>query len=202
MRGPASWRSTTSANEISGISVRLLVTQGKIADRTVLTVRTMSGDCSFLPAEALDGEPIDIPDFGAFVTNEKNPMELAEYRRLNSRKSRIIAAVAKLPEQTLSGAYNHIRVQRVPLTFVGVDSNNQEFGIAPDGHVVVGNNDPSYGRPIVANFAVYCDSSEALTLFEDPAMKFDELFPAGEEHHQELEDGWLPIVKTSRAQPR
>ncbi len=197
LQGPFSWQSRTSAKNSGGISVKLLCTDSDITDRTVLTVRTKSGDFSFLPAEALDGEPIDIPDFGTFVRGGKVPIERAEYRRRNSGKSRIIDAVAKLPEQTLGNAYDHIRALRVPLSFVGVDSNNQKFGIAPDGHIVVGNNDPSYGRPIVTNFAVYCDSAEASTLFEEPAAKLDDLFKEGEEHHQGLEEGWLPIVKTA-----
>jgi hypothetical protein len=197
LSGPLGWRSSLSDKEMGGITVKLLGTSGESTDRTVLTLRTKSGDFSFLPAEALDGEPIDIPDFGAFVRSEKTPIERAEYRRRNSGKLRIVDAVAKLPEQTMAGAYGHMHVERVPLSFVGVDSNNHKFGIAPDGHIVVGNNDPSYGRPMVTNFAVYCDSTEASALMEEPAVQLDDLFKEGEEHHQGLEDGWLPIVTTS-----
>jgi hypothetical protein len=197
LQGPISWLSRTSDKDRGGISVKLLCTDSDITDRTVLTVRTKSGDFSFLPAEALDGEPIDIPDFGAFVRGDKIQMDWAQYRRRNSGKSRIVDAVTKLPEQTLTSAYDRIRAERVPLSFVGVDSNNQKFGIAPDGHIVVGNNDSSHGRPIITNFAVYCDSTEASVLFEEPVAKLEDLFKEGEEHQQGLEEGWLPIIKTS-----
>ena len=197
MEGPVSWLSRTTGRDIGGISVKLLFTEGEIVDRTVLTVRTKSGSFSFLPAEALEGDPIDIPDFGAFIRNDEVLVERAEYRRRNSGKSRIIDAVAKLPEQTLANAHEHIRVPRVPLCFVGVDSNNQKFGIAPDGHLVIGSNDPSHGRPIAPSFAFYCESAEASTFFQEPLFKPGDLFKQVEEKHQELEEGWLPIVTTS-----
>ena len=197
LQGPFGWLSTTGDQERGGVSVKLLGTCGEVTDRTVLTVRSSSGDFSFLPSEAWDGEPIDIPDFGAFVRNDKLAVEQSEYRRRNSGRSRIVDAVAKLPEQTLAGAFEHIHAQRVSLTFIGVDANNQKFGIAPDGHVVVGNNDPSFGRAIVPNFAVYFDSRESPAGSVEPSGGFDDAFAASVEHRQALEDGWLPIVKTT-----
>ena len=79
---------------------------------------------------------------------------------------------------------------------MGVDSNSQKFGVAPDGHLVVGNNDPSYGQQIVPKFAMYFASTEASTLFQQPPRDLANLFGGESEKSQELEEGWLPIVVT------
>ena len=58
---------------------------------------------------------------------------------------------------------------------------------------MVGSNDPSHGLPMTAKFAVYFGSTdESATSSETP----DRLFSAATEKHQELEEGWLPIITT------
>jgi hypothetical protein len=165
-------------------------------DRTIATVRTKAFDFSFLPGEAIEDQPLDIPDYGVYIRNNALNLDRDAYRERNAKKSRIIDAVRNHPEQTLANAYQAIRARRVTLSFVGVDSNSQKFGIAPDGHLVVGNNDPSYGQQIVPKFAVHFASTEASTLFQEPTVEPEKLFSREGEKPQELEEGWLPIVVT------
>jgi hypothetical protein len=193
LRGPLSWSSTAGGGKAGGIVAKVLYTSGLAVDRTSLTLRTKAGTFSFLPAEAIEDQPIDIPDFGFYIRKGGSNQDRASYLRQNAGRSRIMDAVSKHPEQALEGAYEHIRPKRVTLSFIGVDSNNQKFGIAPDGHLVVGSNDPSHGLPMTAKFAVYFDSTdESATPAETP----DALFSTATEKHQELEEGWLPIITT------
>lgn len=191
-----SWTSTAGNGKLSGVTAKVLYTSGMDVDRTIVTARTKAFDFSFLPGEALEDQPIDAPDFGVFIRNNTLDLHRDSYRRSKRGNFRIIDAVRNHPEQTLKGARRGIRVKRVTLSFVGVDSNSQKFGIAPDGHWVIGNNDPSCGQQIHPKFAVYFASAEALTLFQAPNADFLS-FPADEEEkHQELEEGWLPILLT------
>jgi hypothetical protein len=190
------WTSTAGSGKIAGIMAKVLYTSGADVDRTIATVRTRAFDFSFLPGEAIESQPIDIPEYGVYVRNADLNLDRDACRKSNSGKSRIIDAVRNHSEQTLANAYQSIRVMRVTLSFVGVDSNSQKFGIAPDGHMVVANNDPSCGQPVYAKFAVHFASEEAPTLFQDPAIEPEKLFFHEEEKHQELEEGWLPIVVT------
>jgi hypothetical protein len=193
LSGPLSWSSTAGRGKVGGIIAKVLYTSGLAVDRTCLTLRTKAGTFTFLPAEAIEDQPIDIPDFGFYIRKVGSNQDRAAYLRQNASRSRIIDAVAKHPEQTLAGAYEHLRPRRVNLSFIGVDSNNQKFGIAPDGHLVVGSNDPSHGMPMTAQFAVYFGSAEeSATSTESP----DALFSAAAEKQQELEAGWLPILTT------
>ncbi len=194
-QGPFAWTSTAGKGKTAGILAKLLYTSGMDVDRTIITLRTRAGDFSFLPGEALEYQPIDIPDFGVYIRNNTLDLDHAAYRQKCSKTSRIIDAVAKHPEQTLANALQNIRAKRVTLSFVSVDSNSQKFGVAPDGHLVVGNNDPSYGREIVPKYALYFASAESSKLFQDPARAGD-LFGAEDEKLQNLEEGWLPILAT------
>ena len=164
-------------------------------DRTIATVRTKAFDFSFLPGEVFEVQPIDMPDFGVYIRDNSLSLDRAAYRQRNANRSRIIDAVAKHSEQTLEDAHQAIRARRVTLSFVGVDSNSQKFGVAPDGHLVIGNNDPSRGRQIVPKFALYFASTEASTMFQEPASAGD-FFASESEKPQHLEEGWLPIVIT------
>ena len=94
-----------------------------------------------------------------------------------------------------------IQAQRVTLSFVGAAANSQKFGIAPDGHVVVGNGDPMDGDPIVPNFAVYFDTAD------QPFLSPASVFADGENTHrwvvprkQCLGEGWLPMIETRWSQ--
>ncbi len=192
-----SWISRAGAGKISGIVAKVLYTSGEPQDRSILTLRTKACEVSFLPGEAIEQEPIDIPDCGVYVRSTTLNLSRAAYRRLNRGKQRIIDAVAGHPEQTLENAYQHIRAKRVTLSFVGVDSNCHKFGIAPDGHLVVGYNDPSFGHPMVPKYAVYFDTTDQWPLFEKPINEFSGLFVQEKMKDQTLEDGWLPIIGTT-----
>ena len=194
-QGPFAWTSTAGKGKTAGIVAKVLYTSGMDVDRTIATLRTKAGDFSFLPGEALEYQPIDIPDFGVYIRNNSLELDRSAYRQKQAKTSRIIDAVAKHPEQTLENARQAIRAKRVTLSFVGVDSNSQKFGVAPDGHLVIGNNDPSYGREIVPKFALYFASTEASKLFQEPARAGDS-FSTEDEKSQSLEEGWLPIVAT------
>lgn len=194
-RGPFAWTSTAGKGKTAGIVAKVLYTSGMDVDRTIATVRTKAFDFSFLPGEVFEYQPIDIPDFGVYIRNNSLTLDRTAYRQKNAKTFRIIDAVAKHPEQTLENAYQAIRAKRVTLSFVGVDSNSQKFGVAPDGHLVIGNNDPSYGQQIVPKFALYFASAEASKLFQGPTRAGD-FFAAESEKLQNLEEGWLPIVAT------
>jgi hypothetical protein len=194
-RGPMAWTSTAGKGRTAGIVARVLYTSGMDVDRTIVTVRTKAFDFSFLPGEVVEYQPIDIPDFGVYIRNNSLQLDRTAYRQKNAKTSRIIDAVAKHPEQTLENAHQVIRAKRVTLSFVGVDSNSQKFGVAPDGHLVIGNNDPSYGQQIAPKFAIYFASTEATRLFQEPASAGD-FFATENEKSQNLEEGWLPIVAT------
>jgi hypothetical protein len=194
-QGPLAWTSTAGKGKTAGIIAKVLYTSGMDVDRTIATLRTKAFDFSFLPGEALEYQPIDIPDFGVYIRNNSLNLDRPTYRQRNAKTSRIIDAVAKHPEQTLENAYQAIRAKRVTLSFVGVDSNSQKFGVAPDGHVVIGNNDPSFGQQIVPKFAIYFASTEASRLFQEPTRAGDP-FVGESVKSQELEEGWLPIVVT------
>jgi hypothetical protein len=185
-----------------GVIAKVLYTWGMDVDRSIITLRTKAGGVSFLPGMAINDGPIDIPDFGIYVCNNAAKVVRSEYLAANRGRTRIIDAVAKHPEQTLENAFSNIQARRVTLSFLGVDSNNQKFGIAPDGHVVVGYNDPSFGQPMRAQFAVYFETTEEPLLFQSasPSLPQAENVAFAESKHQSLEDGWLPILTTNWSQ--
>jgi hypothetical protein len=189
------WTSRAGGGKTAGIVAKVLYTSGMDVDRTIATLRTKAFDISFLPGEALEYQPIDVPDFGVYIRNYSLDLDRTAYRQRHAKTFRIIEAAAKHPEQTIENAHQAIRAKRVTLSFVGVDSNSQKFGIAPDGHLVVGNNDPSYGRQIAPKFAMYFASTEETTMFQAPTSA-EELFVKEDEKRQELEAGWLPILVT------
>lgn len=199
IRDSYGWNSAQGSQ--AGLAISLLYTSGLDVDRSVLTLRTPTGGVSLLPAEAIAEGAIDIPDFGLYVRRADFQADWKSYHAMNRGKLRIIDAVQELPEQTYDGAYSHIKARRVTLTFVGAEASNQKFGIAPDGHFVIGNNDPLAGDPIEPSFAIYFDSAEQPFFFEQPPP------PTGiyQKHasdvpvvpkEQSLEDGWLPVVMT------
>jgi hypothetical protein len=202
LQGAASWISQAGGGKVAGLTAKVLYTSGMDVDRSIITLRTKSGDVSFLPGAAIHEEPIDISDFGIYVCNSAAKKTRAEYLASNQGRTRIIDAVARHPEQTIEEAYHNIQTRRVTLSFVGVDSNSQKFGVAPDGHIVVGYGDPSFGKPITAKFAVYFETTEEPLLFQSPAINLPlaENSPFLESKHQSLEDGWLPIVTTTWSQ--
>jgi hypothetical protein len=172
---------------------KVLYTSGIAADRTIATVRTQACDFSFLPVEALEYEPIDIPDFGVYIRNQSLSLDREAYRQRHARATRIIDAVARHPEQTIENAFQNIQANRVTLSFVGVDSNSQKFGIAPDGHWVIGNNDPSGGQQMIPRFAMYFASTEESVMLQE-TVKPEDLFTHEDEKRQGLEEGWMPIL--------
>jgi hypothetical protein len=191
--GPFGWTSVAGNGRTAGVVAEVLYTSGMDVDRTIVTVRTQAFDFSFLPGEAMEYEPIDIPDFGVYIRNHSLSLERDDHRQRHAKASRITAAVARYPEQTIENAYRAIRARRVTLSFLGMDSNNQKFGIAPDGHWVIGNNDPSYGHQMIPRHAMYFASTEESTMFQEPVNPED-LFVKEEEKRQELEEGWMPIL--------
>lgn len=200
LQGTHGW--TSDPGQKSGVTVSLLYTWGMDVDRSILTVRSESGTCSFLAGEAVEDQPIDVVDYGIYVRNSSSEVDVAAYRARNSGRFRIIEAVAHEQEQTLENAYAHIKSRRVTLSFVGAEANNQKFGIAPDGHVVLGSGDPLSGNPMMPSFAVYFDTAEQPFLFETPASP-QGVFASEEKStlwvvpkQQVLKDGWLPVVTT------
>ena len=202
--GSNRWKSRMA--ERSGVNLSLLFASGLDVDRSILTIRSQGGDCSFLPGEVVESEPIDIVDYGIYVRNSNSNVDQAAYRSRNQGKSRIIDAVAREPEQTMENAYSHVQARRVTLSFVGAEANNQKFGIAPDGHVVVGNSDPLAGDPITPSFAVHFDTAEQPFLFQTPPPPSD-AFVSEEKaiswvapKQQRLKEGWLPLLETQWSQ--
>ena len=190
----------------SGVAVRLLYTWGMDVDRSVLTVRSQNSVCSFLPGEAVEGEPIDIVDHGIYVRKSRSDLDVGAYRERNRGRLRIIDAVAREQEQTIENAYAHIQSRRVTLSFVGSPANNQKFGIAPDGHLVVASGDPLSGNPMTPKFAVYFDTAEQPFQFEPPSPP-QNLFANDDRSTrwvdpktQHLKDGWLPVLTTHWSQ--
>jgi len=196
LHGALDWSSSASNGNVSGIVASMLYTWGMDVDRTILTVRSPGADYSFLPGEILADQPIYLPDFGVYLRNNSVNLDLAEFKKRGATRSRVCDAVARLPEQTLENASRVIRARRVELSFVGVDSNNQKFGVAPDGHLIVGAGTPSRGNPMNAIFGVFFDSAGAPTLFEKTPGSKKHLFQTVDPKHQELEEGWLPIITT------
>ena len=192
-QGPLAWTSAAGNGKTSGVVAKVLYTSGLDVDRTIATVRTQAFDFSFLPGEALEHEPIDIQDFGVYIREPSLSLDRDAYRQKHAKTTRIIDAVAEQPEQTIENAYRAIHARRVTLSFLGMDSNNQKFGIAPDGHWVIGSNDPRNGQQMIPVFAMYFASAEESTLFQEPAKPGD-LFLKEEEKRQELEEGWMPIL--------
>lgn len=191
-----SWTSTAGNGTIAGIDVNVLYAWGMDVDRSILTLRTQGCDLSFLPGEVLEEEPIDAPDFGVYIRESSLSLDRAGYRQKNAGKLRIIDAVDRHTEQSSEDAFHQIQARRVALSFVGVDSNNHKFGIAPHGHLVVGNNDPQNGHPMTPKFAVYFDTTEQPSLFQNPTKGPENLFQEGEPKRQRLLEGWLPIIIT------
>jgi hypothetical protein len=204
MDGPNGWKSEQGKR--SGLDISVLYASGMDVDRSILTIRSEGGGCSFLPGESVEGEPIDIVDYGIYVRNSKSPFDQAAYRSRNQDRTRVIDAVARENEQTIENAYSRIKARRVTLSFVGAEANNQKFGIAPDGHVVVGNSDPLAGDPITPSFAVYFDTAEQPFLFQAPPTpsnvfaKADGASPWVIQKEQRLTDGWLPMIETRWSQ--
>jgi len=62
-QGPFAWTSTAGKRRTAGIVAKVLYTSGMDVDRTIVTLRTKAGDFSFLPGEALEYQPVDIPVF-------------------------------------------------------------------------------------------------------------------------------------------
>jgi hypothetical protein len=189
-----------------GVTASLLYASGLDVDRTIVTIRSRGRDCSFLPGEAIEASPIDIADYGIYVRSTKSDLDCQAYRARNRGHLRVTAATARHEEQTIEDAYANIHARRVQLSFVGAEANSQKFGIAPDGHVVVGNNDPLSGDPVVPSFALYFETAEQPLLFQDtPQPKA--VFPVADKNSpwvvpksQSLEGDWLPIVVTKWSQ--
>jgi hypothetical protein len=204
MRGADAWTARAGGGTVARLAARLLYSSGMDVDRSILTLRTEAGDVSFLPGLAMEGQPIEIPDFGIFVCSQEAPLERRVFLEQNHGSRRIIQEVADHPEQSLEQAYARIHARRVTLSFVGVDANNHKFGIAPDGHVVVGTHDPSAGQVMAPAFAVYFDTTEEPHWFQPPTENLppeaaERAAPAGPKE-QRLEEGWLPILTTSWSQ--
>jgi hypothetical protein len=200
LQGASGW--VSDERQKSGLIVSLLYTWGMDVDRSILTVRSKTATCSFLPGEALESDPIDIVDCGLYIRSGNSATDVTEYRHLNSNRSRTIDLVSREPEQTIDNAYAHIKARRVTLSFVGAEANSHKFGIAPDGHVVVGSGDPLAGNPITPTFAVYFDTAETPSLFQPPSEP-QHLFVSSKElsdwvlpKQQRLKDGSLPVITT------
>jgi len=103
-QGPYAWTSAAGKGKTAGIIAKVLYTSGMDVDRTIATVRTKAFDFSFLPGEALEDQPIDIPDYGVYIRNHALSLDRDAYRQRNANKSRIIDAVRNHPEQTLANA--------------------------------------------------------------------------------------------------
>jgi hypothetical protein len=191
----SNWTSNSNPKSPSGLIAKFLYTSGMDVDRTIATIRGPAFDFSFLPGEAIEHRPIDVADFGVYIRSNSLNLDRASYREKYGKSPRIIDAVTEDPEQTIEKAYQSIQSKRVTLSFVGIDSNSQKFGIAPDGHVVVANNDPSHGKQISAKFAIHFASTEESTLFQEPSTA-EGLFTQEEEKLQQLEEGWLPLLTT------
>ena len=194
--GVYGWKASAGdGGGVAAIEVQLLYASGLDVDRTILTLRTKRGDFSFVAREALEEQPIDIPGFGVFVRNAALNTDRSEYRGRHAGQLRVIEAVEKQPEQTLEQAYDHIDADRV-VAFVGVDSNVHKFGIAPDGHVLVGYGNASFGRVIEPKFSIYFDSVELSTVFSQELPPHISIFRESHNKEQHLAEGWLPIVTT------
>ena len=61
LQGTDGW--TSDMGQKASVAVSLLYARGMDVDRSMLTVRSDDGACSFLPGEAVEGEPIDIVDY-------------------------------------------------------------------------------------------------------------------------------------------
>lgn len=195
LAGPRTWTSAAGNGKVAGIRVTTLYTSGTDVDRSILTLRTKAGSFSFLPGEAIEQEPIDIPDLGVFICSTSVPMDRTTFRQRNAKRFRLMDAVAKLPEQTLENAYAHIDADRV-IAFAGVDSNCHKFGIGPNGHIIVGYENPSFGRAMVPRYALYFETVASPTFFQAPTETPGALFKKSINKDQELTHGWMPIITT------
>lgn len=196
------WKSSPKG----GVVASMLYTSGLDVDRTIVTVRARGRDCSFLPGEAIESSAIEIPDYGLYISSAGRDLNYQAYRARNHGRKRIIDATAAHQEQTIDGAYENIHARRVQLSFVGAEANNQKFGIAPDGHIVVASGDPLSGDPMTPKFAVYFETTEYPFLFQD-TPRTEPVFPVAEKDSpwvtpksQSLEGNWLPIVITKWSQ--
>jgi hypothetical protein len=115
------------------------------ADRTVVTIRSAAHPFSFAADEAARGDRIFVKDFGALVTQERDPVSsIAEYERIleaTGQKS-VYARVKDHPEQTLKNAWNDMPLKR-PYPFVlGLEGARERFKVQPDGSLWM--NYPTY----------------------------------------------------------
>lgn len=204
LRNKFSWTGQGGQGRLARLAARILYAYGADVDRSIITIRSAGGNVSFLPALAIEALPIDIPDFGVYVCNGAQPVDRQEFLRSSEGRRRIIDEVERMPEQTLENAYANIQARRVTLSFVGVDSNNHKFGIAPDGHIVVGTHDPSAGQVMMPVFAVYFDTTEEPLWFQPPAHNLPGAGPQAPvrewQKDQSLAEGWLPILTTAWSQ--
>lgn len=195
LKGPREWNSTAGNGGVGGLQLNLLYTAGMDTDRTIVTIRNRAADFSFLPREAIEEQPIDIPDFGVYACGTSTNLSRDAYRRQSAERFRIIDAVAKHPEQTLESAYAQIGATRV-VAFVGVDCNSQKFGVAPAGHVTVGYGDPSFGRAEMPQFVVNFDTLAEPVADQESTNPQPNIFKEAKDKQQELAKGWLPIITT------
>ena len=201
MRGRNSWVAPAGRGQAARLAARILYTHGADVDRSIVTIRGANGDVSFLPGLAIEDRPIDIPDFGVYVCSAAQRIERQQFLQSNQGRRRIIDEVERMPEQTLEQAYANIQSHRVTLSFVGVDSNNHKFGIAPDGHIVVSTHDPSAGQVMLPVFAVYFETSEEPLWFQPAAANLPSASAQAAarewQKDQSLAEGWLPILTTA-----
>ena len=203
LHDPLSW--TSSPRQRAGLSASVLYTSGMDVDRSIITIRSDGGACSFLPGEAIEDQSIDASDCGVYIRAAASEVDWDGFRARSKGRSRIIDLTAAHEEQTLQNAYANIRARRVTLSFVGAEANCHKFGIAPDGHLVVGNGDPLSGDPMTPSFALYFETAEAPLLFQRPASQPASFEPGSDSawvvpKDQSLEKGWLPIVVTKWSQ--
>jgi hypothetical protein len=159
------------------------------ADRTVVTLRSPSNPFSFAADEVAKGDRIYVKNFGALVTEERDPVgSLAEYARTlaASGANSVYVSVKEHPEQTLENAWNDMPLKRQYPFVIGLEGARQRFKIQPDGGVWM--NHPNYAPK-------HPGSEVGRLMWPDP-VSYQFGFPKGQFADRTIAEGYLPIVTT------
>ena len=159
------------------------------ADRTVVTLQSPSHPFSFAADEVANGDRIYVKDFGALVTEERDPVgSIAEYARVlaGSGAKSVYARVKEHPEQTLKNAWNDMPIKRQYPFTLGLEGARQRFKIQPDGAIWM--NHPSYAPK-------HPGSEVGRLMWPDPVTyRFG--FPEGRFADRTIAEGYMPIITT------
>lgn len=185
-----SWSSSVQ-NRMDGVRVKLTYADSPAVnsfDDTIVTVRAHQHTFSFAVNDLLQWGNIFIPDYGVLVRMAGDPMTYSDAEKAwkNTDKLDLYTRVNTMSEQTFTQAWNDTPAKDphyIPLSFEG---GRQHFRLDENGNVTCINN---WINRIPGKDTPSCQ-------WPGQEIHYKIGLPSSRLHHRNLEDGYLPIVKS------